>query len=242
MYHYPWKWLISQLSLPPVMRYHPTCEQLLLSKRLRSAHVLVSGALSLYSCLLSGALPHKFHLHFGLPQSWSLSPTQLDPGILHGFPLSVQQSEKCLQAKIWSDIGLIFLIQLSAYGQLGCFHILAAVNSAAVNTGMYASFKVRVFILSRYIPNSRIAGSYGSSIFLVFKTVSILFSIATAPIYIPTNSVHGMVEEAMRMRDKTSIPWPASWGLLGVKWTWSLSVSPKLWAFCEGIGFLCMPC
>ena len=145
MCHYLWKWLISQLSLPPLMRYHPTCEQLLFSERLRSAHVLVSGALSLYSCLLSGTLPHKFHLHFGLPQSWSLSPTQLDPGILHGFPLSVQQSEKCLQAKIWSDIGLIFLIQLSAYGQLGCFHILAAVNSAAVNTGMHASLKFSCF-------------------------------------------------------------------------------------------------
>ena len=46
-------------------------------------------------------------------------------------------------------------------------------------------------------------------LFLVFKAISILFSIATAPIYIPTNSVQGIVEEAMRMRDKTSIPWPA---------------------------------
>ena len=104
----------------------------------------------------------NFTYIFGLPQSLSLSPTQLDLGIL---PLSVQQSEKCLQAKIWSDIGLIFLLQLSADGQLGCFYILAAVNSAAVNIGMHASFKVSVFILSRYMPKSRIAGSYGSSIF-----------------------------------------------------------------------------
>ena len=47
MYHYLWKWLISQLSLAHVMRYHLTCEQLLLSERLKSAYVLVSGALSL---------------------------------------------------------------------------------------------------------------------------------------------------------------------------------------------------
>ena len=103
----------------------------------------------------------NFTYIFGLPQFLSLSPTQLDLGIL---PLSVQQSEKCLQAKIWSDIGLI-LLQLSADGQLGCFYILAAVNSAAVNIGMHASFKVSVFILSRYMPKSRIAGSYGSSLF-----------------------------------------------------------------------------
>ena len=118
----------------------------------------------------------------------------------------MQQSEKCLQAKIWSDIGLIFLIQLSADGQLGCFHILAAVNSAAVNTGMHASFKVSVFILSRYMPKSRIAGSYGSSI-LVFKAISILFSIAIAPIYISTNSVQG-IEQAMRM---TGLPAGECW-------------------------------
>ena len=35
---------------------------------------------------------------------------------------------------------------------LRCSHVLAIVNSAAVNTGVYVSFKVRIFIFSRYIP------------------------------------------------------------------------------------------
>ncbi|XP_070647105.1 H/ACA ribonucleoprotein complex non-core subunit NAF1 isoform X4 [Bos indicus] len=41
--------------------------------------------------------------------------------------------------------------------QLGCFHVLAFVNSAAVNTGMHASFWAMFF--SGYMPRSGIAGS-----------------------------------------------------------------------------------
>ena len=43
---------------------------------------------------------------------------------------------------------------------------------------------------SRYMPRIRIAGLYGSSIFSFYRK-SILFSIVTATIYIPTNSVRG---------------------------------------------------
>ena len=46
---------------------------------------------------------------------------------------------------------------------LGCFHAVAIVNSAAMNTGMYASLGITVF--SGYLPRSEIAGSYGSPIF-----------------------------------------------------------------------------
>ena len=48
-----------------------------------------------------------------------------------------------------------FLIHLSADGYLGCFHVLAIVNSAAMNIGAY---------MSGYLPSSGIAGSYGSSV------------------------------------------------------------------------------
>ena len=42
-----------------------------------------------------------------------------------------------------------FLIHSSANGYLGCFQVLAIVNSAAVNTGVHVSFSILVF--SRYM-------------------------------------------------------------------------------------------
>ena len=46
----------------------------------------------------------------------------------------------------------------------------------------------RVFIFSRYKPRSEIAKLAGSCIFNFLRSLSILFSIVAAPIYIPTNS------------------------------------------------------
>ena len=44
-------------------------------------------------------------------------------------------------------------------GHIGCFHILAIVNSATVNTGVDVSFRIVFF--SGYMPSSGVAGSYG---------------------------------------------------------------------------------
>ena len=57
----------------------------------------------------------------------------------------------------------IFFIHSSVDGQLGYFHDLAIVNSAAMNIGVHDSFWIMVF--SGYMPSSGIAGSYGNSIF-----------------------------------------------------------------------------
>ena len=54
-----------------------------------------------------------------------------------------------------------FLIHLSADGHLGCFHVLAIINSAAMNIGVHVSLSD--LVSSVCMPRSGIAGSYGSS-------------------------------------------------------------------------------
>jgi len=55
-----------------------------------------------------------------------------------------------------------FLIHSSVHGRLGCFHVLAVVNSAAMNIGVHVSFSI--LVSSGYMPRSGIAGSYGGFI------------------------------------------------------------------------------
>ena len=54
-----------------------------------------------------------------------------------------------------------FLIHSSADGHLGCFHVLAIINSAAMNIGVHVSLSD--LISSVCMPRNGIAGSYGSS-------------------------------------------------------------------------------
>ena len=63
----------------------------------------------------------------------------------------------------------IFFIHSSVDGHLGCFHVLAVVNSASMITGMHMSFQIIVF--SGYMPRRRIAEAYRNYIFSFFRNL-----------------------------------------------------------------------
>ena len=55
-----------------------------------------------------------------------------------------------------------FFTYSSVDGDLGCFHVLAIVNSSSKNNGAHVSFSI--LVSSGYMPRTGIAGSYGAFI------------------------------------------------------------------------------
>ena len=55
-----------------------------------------------------------------------------------------------------------FFIHSSVDGHLSYFHVLAIVNSAAMNNGIHMSFSI--LVSSGYMPRGGVAGSYGGFI------------------------------------------------------------------------------
>ena len=60
-----------------------------------------------------------------------------------------------------------FFIHSSVDGHLGCFHVLAIVNNAAINLGVHVFF-FSVTVSYGYVPSCGIVGSCGSFIPIFF--------------------------------------------------------------------------
>ena len=114
------------------------------------------------------------------------------PGVL-GFMGSQRVGHDWATELNWTEYSTVymyhnFFIHSSVSGDLGCFHVLAIVNSAAMNKCIHVSFSI--LVSSGYMPRSGTAGSYGGFQHLYSQILyrthwTICWSLQTSVLWLP---------------------------------------------------------